>query len=57
MRPSGVAVTSLLPSGKAKIRDRVYDVICDGDVIEKGDTIGVVEVAGNRIVVERVNDA
>ena len=49
----GVAATRLLPSGKAKIDGRVYDVISDGEVIDKGESIVVVEVAGNRIVVER----
>ena len=50
---TGVASTRLMPSGKAKIDGRVYDVISDGEVIDKGEAIVVIEVAGNRIVVER----
>lgn len=48
---TGVASTELLPSGKATIDGRPYNVITDGRLIEKGTPIKVTEVAGNRIVV------
>ena len=47
----GKAVTRLMPSGKAKIDGRVYDVMTDGRVVDKGDEIEVVEATGNRVIV------
>jgi membrane-bound serine protease (ClpP class) len=49
---TGDAVTRLIPSGKARIDGRVYDVITLGRMIEKGQPIQVVEAVGNRVVVE-----
>jgi len=47
----GVTVTTLRPSGEAEIDGRRIDVISQGGYIEKGETIEVVEVDSNRIVV------
>lgn len=47
----GKAVTRLMPSGKAKIDGRIYDVISDGKVLNKGDELLVIEATGNRVVV------
>lgn len=48
---SGVTVTKLHPSGKARIHGRVYDVIANGQMVEKGVDVSVVNVQGNRVVV------
>jgi membrane-bound ClpP family serine protease len=48
---SGVAVTQLTPSGKARIDDQMLDVLSEGDVIPRGAKIVVVATQGNRIVV------
>ena len=48
---SGLAVTNLMPAGKARIGGQLLDVISEGRLIEKGKKISVVEVSGNRIVV------
>jgi membrane-bound serine protease (ClpP class) len=48
----GVTTTPLSPSGKAKVGDELLDVVSDGDAIEKGSAIVVVEVHGNRVVVK-----
>ncbi len=48
----GETVTQLMPSGKARFGDRVYDVISDGDVIPRAAAVRVVEVHGNRILVQ-----
>jgi len=48
-----VAETALRPTGKALIDSRRYDVVSDGDFIEQGTAIEVVEVAGTRIVVRK----
>jgi membrane-bound ClpP family serine protease len=47
----GEAATRLVPSGKARIDGRVYDVITDGRMVDKGQAIKVVEAIGNRVVV------
>lgn len=48
----GVAVSDLRPSGIAEIEKRRTDVITGGEMIEKGARIRVVEVGGNRVIVE-----
>ena len=50
----GSAVTPIMPSGKARIDGKVYDVISDGQVIDKGDSIEVVKAIANRVVVRKV---
>ena len=50
----GEAVTPIMPSGKARIDGRVYDVISDGEVIDKGDSIEVVQAIANRVVVRKI---
>ena len=49
---TGETVTPLVPAGKAKINGRLFDVISDGQLIDKGMKILVVEVTGNRILVQ-----
>jgi membrane-bound serine protease (ClpP class) len=51
----GVTTTPLFPGGKARIGDDVVDVLSEGDVIERGKTVEVVEVRGNRVVVREVS--
>jgi membrane-bound ClpP family serine protease len=51
----GITTTPLFPGGKARFGDAIVDVIADGDMIELGKTIEVVEVRGNRVVVREVN--
>ncbi len=48
----GVAMTNLVPAGKARIDGQLFDVITEGRLIEKGSKIEVLEVAGNRVVVQ-----
>jgi membrane-bound ClpP family serine protease len=48
---TGIAITQLTPSGKARFDGRLVDVIADGEVISRGDSIVVTEVHGNRVVV------
>ena len=51
---SGRAQTMLRPSGKVIINDRKYDVVTQGEVLDAGTLVKVVEVEGNRIVVEKL---
>ncbi len=48
---TGMAISVLRPSGEAKIDDSRYDVMTEGEMIEKGTPIEVRHVEGNRIVV------
>ena len=49
----GTVRTQLTPSGKAVLAGDVFDVISEGELIEKGSEIEVVEALGNRIIVRR----
>ena len=51
---TGVALSTLRPSGEARINDQRYDVITEGELIDKGAEIEVRNVGGNRIVVREV---
>ncbi len=48
----GETVTRLVPAGKAKLQGQLFDVISDGQLIESGVRIRVVEVTGNRVLVQ-----
>ena len=50
----GTTATQLTPSGKARFGEMLLDVITDGEVVERGRQIEVVEVRGNRVVVRAV---
>ncbi|NLG17229.1 MAG: serine protease [Fibrobacter sp.] len=49
----GEAITALRPSGKALIKGETWDVISEGEFVDKGSTIVIREVSGNRIMVYR----
>ncbi|HZZ28714.1 MAG TPA: NfeD family protein [Pirellulales bacterium] len=50
----GVATTRLILSGKARIGDQLVDVIADGEAIDRGMPVTVVDVIGSRVVVRSV---
>jgi membrane-bound ClpP family serine protease len=50
----GTTTTQLTPCGKARFGDRLIDVIADGEVIERGAMVEVVNVHGNRVLVKEV---
>lgn len=52
----GETVTRLMPSGRAKFGDRVYDVLTRGLVVDKGCKVKVIEAVANRIVVQQRDD-
>jgi len=52
----GEAKSMLRPSGKAIFDNKLYDVVTQGDVIEAGEPIKIIEIRGNRIVVEKVGN-
>jgi len=52
----GTTTTQLTPSGKARFGNRLVDVIADGELIERGTDIVVVEVYGNRVLVRAADE-
>ena len=54
---SGTTTTPLMPSGKARFGDEVVAVVSDGSAIAKGEAIRVVEIKGNRVVVESASQS
>ncbi|MCP4078827.1 MAG: hypothetical protein GY743_01125 [Planctomycetaceae bacterium] len=54
---TGTTMTPLVPAGKAQIGNDLIDVISDGRLIERNLPIRVIEVTGNRVVVESVESS
>ncbi|MGO8745710.1 MAG: NfeD family protein [Thermoguttaceae bacterium] len=54
---SGVTTTPLVPCGKARFGAALVDVIADGDFVDRGSTVVVVAVQGNRVVVRAADTA
>jgi len=50
----GVVTTQLTPCGKARFGDQLVDVMADGEFLAVGTRIKVVEIHGNRVIVEPV---
>ncbi len=50
----GTTTTQLTPCGKARFDDLLVNVIADGEVIDRGAAIEVVEVRGSRVLVREV---
>jgi membrane-bound serine protease (ClpP class) len=53
----GTTTTQLTPGGKARFGDMLVDVMADGEVINRGATIEVIDVHGNRVLVREVGSA
>jgi len=53
----GVTVTQLAPAGKARVGEALVDVLSEGEVVARGTAIRVIEVRGNRVVVEPLDGA
>ena len=51
---TGVAMTFLRPSGKVKINDDIFDVITEGEFMEKGTPVQISDIKGNRVIVSRI---
>ena len=49
----GVALTALRPSGKAEFDDEPVQVVTQGEMIEAGEPVVIIEARGNRITVAR----
>ena len=53
----GVAITLLRPAGTVKIDRKRYSVVTQGEYIEKGKEIEIIEVEGNRVVVKEATNS
>lgn len=51
---TGTASTDLRPAGIALIDDKKIDVVAESGFIEEGSTVKIIEVAGSRIAVRKV---
>ena len=51
----GVTTTLLRPSGKIKIKDDIFDGITQGEFMEKGTPVKILQIQGNRIIVSRIH--
>lgn len=52
----GIAKSKMLPSGSVSVDGRYVDAVSNGSAIEAGQTVIVVEVRGNRVVVRPADD-
>ena len=52
---TGVSLTPLRPAGKATFGDEVYDVVTQGDFIEKGNTVRIIKIKGVKMIVARTD--
>jgi membrane-bound ClpP family serine protease len=50
----GVAATTLRPAGKAQFGEQFLDVTAEGDFVNHGSRVQVIEIEGNRIVVKEI---
>ncbi len=51
---SGVATTNLRPNGKAEIDGKVFEVLAEGEFVDKGEAIRVVSSDGMGVAVKRI---
>ena len=49
----GTVMTALRPAGTIQVGERRIDAVAQGQLIDKGEPVRVIEVHGNRVVVER----
>ena len=52
---TGTTLSSLRPGGFALINEKRIDVITQGEMIDKDETVRVVKVEGNRVIVEKTS--
>ena len=51
----GISHSFLRPAGKAVFNGKLYDVVTEGDMIGKDETIKIIAVRGNHIVVKKAD--
>jgi membrane-bound serine protease (ClpP class) len=51
----GIAITALRPSGTVLVLDRRVDVVSDGEFVEKGARVKVVDTSSSRVMVQKLD--
>ena len=51
---SGEVVTALRPAGKVGFDGKIVDCVAQGDFIDKGDSVEIVDIHGNRVIVRKI---
>jgi membrane-bound ClpP family serine protease len=49
---SGIAVTDLRPAGAIKVNNKKIDAVTQGEYVNKGASVRVIQVAGNQVIVK-----
>ncbi len=52
---TGEVISTLRPTGKVKFGDAVVDVVAEGDFLNEGTKVEIIEIHGNRVVVKAVS--
>ncbi|HIF32675.1 MAG TPA: hypothetical protein EYQ75_13595 [Planctomycetaceae bacterium] len=52
---TGIATTPLRPAGKARFGDQVVDVTCERESIDRGESLSVASIQGNKVIVRRLH--
>ncbi len=55
LNQTGITTTQVVPSGKAQFGRQIVDVMSDSEYIERGAPVRVIDVQGNRVLVEPVS--
>ncbi len=50
----GTTLTTLHPTGKIEVDDHTFDVVTCGEFVEKGHTVEIIAIEGNKIVVKAI---
>jgi membrane-bound serine protease (ClpP class) len=51
----GIVVATLRPAGQAQFEKAIADVVTEGEFIDKGESVMIIEIHGNRVVVRKAN--
>ncbi len=49
---SGIAVTDLRPTGAIKVNNKKIDAVTQGEYVDKGASVRVIQVTGNQVIVK-----
>jgi membrane-bound serine protease (ClpP class) len=49
----GEVISTLRPTGKVRFGDAIVDVVAEGDFIDKGAKVEIIEIHGNKVIVKR----
>ena len=49
----GQVTSTLRPTGKARFGDAIVDVVAEGEFIDKGAEVEIIEIHGNKVIVKR----